>query len=273
MTKIIRWLLIFFVGFLVLTGGLIYFLYQSTPERLNILVVGSDQRGEERARSDVLMVLSIPKSSQKSVSLLTIPRDTRVEIPDHGTQKITHAYALGDREEGTLLGNIDLTRDTVEKLIGLQQQATVEVTFDSFVEIVDMMGGVDISSGHLNGEEALAIVRDRYRSGGDFARTEDQREVLLSLMKKIRSEQMATMAYNYFLNNPESRLQFGRLEVGMFGLFWFLGHGGRLDVGPVEEYVVPGSGQNIYTAEFGKELYYWVADEEALDDLISKNFE
>lgn len=270
MSKIIRWIFIIFGLLILLLIFVGWFLYEATPDRLNILVVGSDQRGEERARSDVLMVVSLPKHRPSPTTILTIPRDTRVDVPGFGMQKITHAYALGDRKEGSVLGNIDLTQKTVENFLGIRQQGTVEVTFDSFVEIVDMMGGVDISSGHINGEQALKIVRDRFREGGDFARTEDQREVLLALVSKIKSPDMASLVYDYFSTHPESRLQFSRTQIGLFGAFWFLSRGGKISLGEVSEQVVPGHGASLYTPEYNKELYYWVPDEAALKILVDQ---
>ena len=61
----------------ILLFGIMYLL---APERYNILIVGCDRRGEERARSDVMMVFSIPKDSSKPTSLITIPRDSRVNV-------------------------------------------------------------------------------------------------------------------------------------------------------------------------------------------------
>lgn len=270
--KVYRILFFILLGLAAVSSLSLWLWYVLTPDRLNVLIVGSDQRAEEQARSDVLMVFSLPKKKSRKPTLLTIPRDTRVEVEDHGQQKITHAYALGEKTEGSHLGSIELTKKTVESFLNIRIDASVEVTFDSFKEIVDMVGGVDISKGHLNGEEALKIVRDRFRPGGDFARTEDQREVLLSLAQKYENKASATMLYNYFQTHPESRLTFGKAQTFSFGAAWLVGHRFHPDISQVVEEVVPGHGDTIYTPEYGKELYYWIPDMESTKKLIEENF-
>lgn len=74
-----------------------------------------------------------PKS--KNVSLLSIPRDTRVRIPGHGWDKINHAYAFGGHK---------LTQQTTEELLGIQVNNYVMVDFSGFESLVDAIGGIDI---------------------------------------------------------------------------------------------------------------------------------
>jgi len=246
------------------------FLYVTTPSRFNILIIGSDQRGTERARSDVLMILSVPKSPAKPISLVTIPRDTRVEIAGEGLQKITHAYSLGDRDEGTILGNRTLTTETVKDFLDVPIHATAEITFASFQSIVDLFGGVDIDSGHVNGKKALEVVRDRFRDGGDFARTADQRQILLALAEKLKIIDNARKLYTYFSGNSEARLTWSKPGAIRFGLAALIRRGGHFTLAGVTEGVVPGHGENIYTPEFGKGLYYWVPDEEGTEEMVKQ---
>lgn len=74
-------------------------------------------------------------SSNKSASLLSVPRDTRVRIDGHGWDKINHAYAYGGRE---------LTQKTVEELLGIKINNYVMVDFKGFTGLVDAIGGIDI---------------------------------------------------------------------------------------------------------------------------------
>ncbi|MDP3964778.1 MAG: LCP family protein [bacterium] len=256
-----------FGGLLVFVIALGAFVYITAPDRFNVLIVGSDQRGDEQARSDVLMVFSIPKSPHQPISLITIPRDTRVEVPGHGTQKITHAYALGEREDGRL-GGVTLTRETVEDFLGIDIHASAEFTFESFRDLVDELGGVDTDEGHVDGEEALSIVRDRYRAGGDFARTEDQREIFLNLGQTITTPAIARQVYNFFTEHPETRLKYSTLPAGQFAFAAYARRWGNFDLTNTYSDFIPGGGDTIYTPEFDANLYYWVPDEAATKELV-----
>jgi anionic cell wall polymer biosynthesis LytR-Cps2A-Psr (LCP) family protein len=252
---------------IILVFGLVYFL---TPDRLNILVVGSDQRGEERARSDVLMVFSIPKSPAKKTSLITIPRDSRVDIPDYGLDKITHAYVYGEREKGTILGNISLTEKTVESFLDIPMHGSLEFTFESFKEIVDMVGGVWTKDGYYDGEKALNLVRNRYRPGGDFARTEDQREIVTAMLTKMKDKDTALAVYNYLSESKKARIKIDKIKTTIFGAVTFLRRFGQLSLGEIKTAFIPGHGETIYSKKFGANLYYWVVNEGEKEKLIEE---
>ncbi|MFH2104709.1 MAG: LCP family protein [Parcubacteria group bacterium] len=245
--------------------GLIYLL---APNRYNILIVGSDQRGEERARSDVLMVFSVPKSPTKPTSLITIPRDSRVDIPGYGMDKITHAYVYGDLTESSEIGNIDLTEQTVENLLDIKIHGTVEFTFESFKEIVDLIGGVWTEDGHYDGERALAMVRDRYRAGGDFARTADQRDVFKSVLTKVKNKDTAIEVYNHLKESNKAEINIDTTRAGMFGVATYIRRFGRLSLGEIKTDFIPGQGESLYSEKFGAKLYFWVINEEGKEKLI-----
>lgn len=257
---------LFFVVIIVALIGILV-LYFSIPSRYNILIIGSDQRADERARSDVLMVFSIPKDADREPVILTIPRDTRVDIPGHGTQKITHAYALGDRK-GDKLGNPDLTKETVEEFLNIKIDAAVEITFAGFMAIINRVGGVDTSGGHFDGEAALLLVRNRLREGGDFARTQNQREIFTDLMKKIKESSAYGSIYNNSREEEELRIDYPLSKTVLFFSWLFWKQGGFPNFSKVQEEVIPGQGENIYTQEFGKSLYYWVPDLDATKELV-----
>ena len=247
--------------------GLVYLL---APNRYNILIVGSDQRGEERARSDVLMVFSVPKSPAKPTSLITIPRDSRVDIPGYGMDKITHAYVYGDLTESSQIGNIDLTKQTVENLLDIKIHGTVEFTFESFKEIVDLVGGVWTEDGHYDGEKALAMVRDRYRAGGDFARTTDQREVFKSVLSKLKNKDTALTVYNELKRSNKAEINIDTTRAGMFGVATYIRRYGRLSLGEIKTDFIPGEGDYLYSDQLGQNLYFWVIDEEGKEKLVEE---
>lgn len=264
--KLIFWLLI-----LTSLASLVL-VFRTIPKRFNILVIGSDQRSEERGRSDVLLVISLTKSPRDPMSIITIPRDTRVEVPGFGAQKATHAYALGLPESTeTSLGNRELTEQTIESFLGRPIDATVEVTFKSFEQIIDDLGGVVTQAhGTLNGEEALKIVRDRSREGGDFARTADQREIVLQVLRRIRTENRWQAVYDFLQNSADSRIVLPKTRFALFVAYAVVRRGGQLTLTGAHSDVIPGRGSMLYTPEFGQDLYYWVPDATATSKLVDE---
>jgi polyisoprenyl-teichoic acid--peptidoglycan teichoic acid transferase len=105
----------------------------------NILVLGADAGSKSRqgtqGRSDTIILIRTDPDNHK-IALLSIPRDLRVEIPRHGTQKINAAYAFGGPT---------LAVKTVERMTGLQMNHVVVVDFSTFGEVVDALGGVTIN--------------------------------------------------------------------------------------------------------------------------------
>lgn len=251
----------------ILLFGVVYLL---APDRYNILIVGCDRRGEERARSDVMMVFSIPKSPKKPTSLITIPRDSRVDIPGHGLDKITHAYIYGDLTDKSNIGNIELTQETIEKFLGIKINGTVEFTFESFKDVVDMVGGVWTDDGYYDGEKALAQVRDRYRAGGDFARTDDQRKVFRAVLSQMKNKDTAQKVYNYLKGSNNAEINIDFVRAGMFGAATFVRRFGRLSLGEIKTDFVPGHGETLYAENFGQNLYFWVIDEDGKDKLVEE---
>lgn len=169
-----------------------------TTERLsgrtNILIMGVDERTEDVGRSDTLAVLMIDPKLDK-VTLLSIPRDTRVRIPGSGFDKINHAFAYGGHK---------LTQQTVEDLLGIKINYYALINFAGFKGIVDAVDGVDIyvdkdmyyedpyddlvidikkGVQHLNGEQAIHYVRYRDEEG-DIGRVRRQQVFMKALYDK-----------------------------------------------------------------------------------------
>jgi len=180
--------------------------------RINILIIGLDYRdwlaGEGAPRSDTMIVLTIDPLT-KTAGIMSIPRDLWVNIPGFGYSRINTAYSSG---EGSKLpgGGPELARKTVEQLIGVPIQYYAQVDFYTFVEFIDLIGGVDIYNDenlrldpvgggkdkiritccgmrHLNGERALAYARFRKDKEGDIARANRQQKVILAIRGKVLS--------------------------------------------------------------------------------------
>lgn len=168
----------------------------------NIIVLGVDERPEEDdpGRSDTLFVVMLD-TSNKNVSLLSVPRDTRVHIPKYGFDKINHAYPLGGHE---------LTQRAVEEFLGIKVNNYVMVDFKGFKGLVDAIGGVDIEveqdmyyrdswdgftvdlkkgKQHMNGNTAIQYVRYRDEEG-DIGRVRRQQRFIMAMYEKIASEQL-----------------------------------------------------------------------------------
>ena len=177
----------------------------SLSNQLNILVLGVDKREDDVGRSDTIFLLSIDPKRQQ-IFQLSIPRDTRVLIPDHGWDKINHAYALGGK---------NLAVRTVERFLGVKIDHVVEIDFKGFYRIVDAIGGVDIkvdkrmyyedpwdSDGglvidlrpgmqHMDGKTAITYVRYRDEEG-DIGRITRQQKFLQAVMDKVSSPGIIT---------------------------------------------------------------------------------
>ncbi len=165
---------------------------------INFLLLGSDSRGADRGRSDVMMLVHSDPSRAK-LYLISLPRDLWVPIPGHGTNKINAAYAFGGGP---------LAVRTVENLLGIEIDHVALTDFEGFFRLVDDVGGVSVfntipSSNHgfdfargdirLTGASALAYVRQRYDlPRGDFDRAERQRLVVTAIIDKVASSQTLT---------------------------------------------------------------------------------
>jgi LCP family protein required for cell wall assembly len=163
-------------------------------ERLNLLFIGSDARPYETAagfdaRADTLLFASLDPAMPKAF-VISIPRDSLVDIPGYGQDKINAALAYG---------GITLLTETVSQLLHQSIQYYVTLHFESFARVVDILGGVELNVDtrmyypreginlypglqHLDGEQSLAFVRFRFYPLGDIDRVQHQQEFLRAFM-------------------------------------------------------------------------------------------
>ncbi len=172
-----------------------------TSEPFIIYISGSDSRGKisNADRSDVNMLAVVNPKTHK-ILLVSVPRDYYVQL--HGTtgtkDKLTHAGIYG----------IDMSKNTMADLFGVEIAHTAKVGFTGVENIVDALNGVDINSDtkfsawtdrscvynvgpmHLDGRCALAYARERHAyASGDRHRVQNQQEVLSAIIKKATSAQ------------------------------------------------------------------------------------
>lgn len=178
----------------------------------NIALFGVDSRDSdlgEGNRSDCIIIASI-NNDTKEINLVSVYRDTYVDIDGYGLDKITHAYSYGGPE---------LAIKTLNKNLDLNIKEFVTVNFNAVADAVDALGGVDIrieedeisainsairdTAKHtrfdaeyienagmqtLNGVQAVGYSRVRYTEGGDYRRTERMRTVIEAMFKKLKDK-------------------------------------------------------------------------------------
>ncbi|TQQ83957.1 LytR family transcriptional regulator [Peptacetobacter hominis] len=198
--------------------------YKNDNGITNILLLGTDGRpGETSQRSDAMMILTVDNKN-KSLKLTSLGRDTYVDIPGHGKQKLTHAYAYG---------KADLLIETIEQNFKLDIQNYAQVDFYSFMDIIEVLDGVvvDVQESELNelnkfidetyswydnpnkGEiqyvkkagrqnlnayQALSFSRIR-KNDGTMERDSRQRQVIEAMISKLKG--LPISKYNDLLNS------------------------------------------------------------------------
>lgn len=175
---------------------------------INILLVGRDARDlSERGRSDSMIVLSMNRNTQQ-ISLVSLMRDSYVQIPGYKNNKMNSAFSYGGYE---------LLDETISQNFGITIDYNVGVNFSGFEQVVDQLGGIDISLtedealylmadeetqaeglfegvNHLDGKEALCYARARYvgtgKEANDFGRTYRQRMVMTTVYKEMMKKSL-----------------------------------------------------------------------------------
>ena len=174
---------------------------------VNVMLIGQDRRpGEDRARSDSMILVTFNKE-KKTITMTSFMRDLYVKIPGgYLDNRINTAYSLG---------GIDLLNQTLLENFGVVVDATVEVDFGQFRNIIDLLGGVEIELDEaearyinkkmntrdvepgvqiLNGRQALWYARNRSTGGtSDFGRTNRQRTVLNALIEAYKNKPLTEM--------------------------------------------------------------------------------
>ena len=127
----------------------------------NILLIGLDGTNDKLPkRSDTMIILTIDKLN-KSLKLTSLARDTLVKIPGRGEEKLTHAYAYGQEE---------LLMQTINENFDLDIKDYAVVNFKSFIDIVDIIGGVDINVNEKEIHHLNEVIKECYEVNHDDAK-------------------------------------------------------------------------------------------------------
>lgn len=245
-------------------------------DNVTVLLMGIDEnekrsgRGEP-TRTDALILASLNKDD-KSVKLLSIPRDSYVYISDIGREdKINHAHAYG----GTRA-----TLETVENLLDVPVDYYVKVNFHAFVDVVDAIGGIDVDVPYefkesnssdkrdsihllpgkqrLDGEESLALARTR-KQDTDVMRGQRQLEIVDAIVDKVTSIS-SVLKYDDVIDAVGQNMSTNMTFTEMKSFFSYATHGSKVDV---EKLSLEG-----YDYQPGA-VYYWQLDQESLASTIS----
>ncbi|MBQ7064997.1 MAG: LCP family protein [Firmicutes bacterium] len=205
----------------------------------NIMLIGVDGHGYS-GRSDTMILITLDRGTGE-VHMTSFMRDLYVQIPGYSNNRLNAAYAFG---------GIRLMDRTFERNFGIHIDGHVLVNFDSFPQVINAMGGVDITltqaeaeivgvggagTYRLNGSQAMKYARIR-KIDSDFSRTNRQRTLLNSLfkrMKKLGFTEMVNMA-NKVLNLVYTDMNANRI-LGLAGDF--------MSVGEIQQLRVPGNGE------------------------------
>lgn len=179
--------------------------------RVNVLIMGIDARSPDvRAPLTDTMILFTIDPVSNTAGMISIPRDLWVKIPGSEYGKINTAYSIGESFQ-LPGGGPGLAVRTVEDLLGVPIQYYAQINFDAFVSFIDNIDGVKVTIPEriqldivntdrsywldpgtytLPGDLALAYVRNRSTSGGDFDRAQRQQQVIMAIRDRVLSFNM-----------------------------------------------------------------------------------
>lgn len=171
---------------------------EGLQNRLSVLLVGTDQRPDQITYSTDTLILASVDPETKRISLLSIPRDTRIALPKHGNVKINDVVTRTD---------LKTLQKTVEELTGEEIKGYIKTNFHGFKKTIDTLGGItvdvekamyyetgDIEDGYINlrkgvqrldGDKALQYARFRHDALADISRTARQQIVLKAVAKEM----------------------------------------------------------------------------------------
>ncbi|MEC2071186.1 LCP family glycopolymer transferase [Alkalihalophilus marmarensis] len=237
-------------------------------EPISVLLMGVDELEgrEDLGRSDTMILLTI-NPNQESIQMVSIPRDTLVDIRGYVTKdKISHAHALGGRETAVY---------TVEHFLDVPVDYYVKVNMESFKDTVDAVGGIEVENDQeftfhemhypkgtikLDGEKALGYARMRHLDpDDDFGRQERQRQVMEAVMEKGSSISSLTN-FNDILNVVEENV----LTNLSLGELWDIYTTYNVAIDQIEQHELQGE-------DIKKDgIYYFSPDEDELASLSTK---
>lgn len=239
-----------------------------TRNTFNVYVSGIDTYGSitTKSRSDVNMIMTVNPTT-KTILLTSIPRDYYIPFNVLGGQrdKLTHSGLYGVNE----------TMQNVASYFGIDIDYFIRVNFDSLIDIVDSLGGIEVYNPQafknfevgkitLNGEEALAFSRERYSfEDGDKERGRNQMRVITGIINKVLSPAIISN-YSELMDKLHVSFQTNMADEQIINLV-------RMqldDMSPwtIQQQSVNGNGQTLYSPIYGSDLYMMVPDDKSVEN-------
>ena len=241
----------------------------------NVLLLGLDGRnGQPLTRSDVIMIAHV-NPEEHAVHLVSIPRDTRVNLPGIGMTKINHAYVMGALDGGDAAGK-QAAIQAVSDFLGVPIHYHVSMNFDGFEQFIDAIGGVDLTlpspigplpAGplHAEGELALDIVRERYTlPGGETDRQANQAMVLKAVVQKLMTAEYVPKLPGLYQQMRHDVLDTNFSEADLLSLALLY----KNTPGDAIEYrQIPGHAGAAYDPLVQMELSYWIPEMSGVQEI------
>lgn len=249
-----------------------------TNEVFNIFISGIDTTGPVStvSRSDVNMIVTVnPKTKQ--ILMTSIPRDYYVTLANKGKKdKLTHAG----------LGGVENSVKTLENFLGIDINYYARVNFTSLIKMVDALGGIDVESpvafttmhggyhikkgtNHLNGDEALGFVRERYGlANGDNDRVKNQQRVLTAMLEKMMSPAVITN-YSKVLDSIAGSFETNMSSSEITSLLKMqLNDMAKWDIMQIQ---LSGPGKSMTGGAYmpNNRLYYMIPDQDSVNECVS----
>jgi len=253
--------------------------------KLNVAVFGVDK---DETRTDVAFVVHYD-SEQESIQLISVPRDTRVNVCDevedllggsYGVTKFNSVHAYGGEKYGPEAAILQM-----EDLLGISIDHYVKINFDALVEIVDAVGGVEVDVPQnmywdmsdtgditinlkkglqtLDGEKALQLVRFRRYADGDVGRIQVQQLFLKALAEKVLSTESIVKNLGDYIEVMYKNV---KTDVTLADALKYANYIKKVDMDKISMETLPGAGQYVGGTS------YFIHDPEATREMVDRVF-
>lgn len=253
--------------------------------KMNVAVFGVDA---DETRTDVMFVVHYD-SAQESLSLVSVPRDTRVNVCDevedllggsYGVTKINAVHAFGGKENGPEAAMLQL-----EDLLGIKIDHYVKINFEALVEIVDAVGGVEVDVPQdmhwdmsdtgditinlkkglqtLDGNKALQLVRFRRYADGDVGRIQVQQLFLRALAEKVLSTESIVKNLGDYI---EVMYKYVKTDISLSDALKYANYITKIDMDKLSMETLPGAGQYVGGVS------YFIHDPAATTEMVDRIF-
>jgi LCP family protein required for cell wall assembly len=258
---------------------------EEKAKAFNLLLLGVDARQDEKSRSDVIMAVRVVPA-QRKINIISVPRDTRVEINGVGFTKINHAHILGEQEGGNEAGTKAAIK-AVSNLLEIPINYYVKTNFQGFEHFIDVVGGVDVhvqedmllrainvtlhkGTQHIDGKLALGLVRERWAfADGDFGRQAEQAQILRNVAEELLKPEHIPSIAGLLTKLKKDILDTNFTDSDLISLAWLFQGMKAADFHYMQ---IPGHSAYEMDALMKTRLYYWIPDTEQIRTLEETYF-